>query len=106
LTGEALTVSGATSLAGDLKVVFQAGFFTTPVENFSISLVDFLGGYSGSFSSVEVFGLGSGGSFGVNYGSNDVSLTVSAVPEPRTWCLLAIGGIAILLRARRRAKQS
>lgn len=101
----ALSVNLNAALDGHLKVVFQDGFFNSPVENFEIPLLDLLGGYAGSFSSVEVLGLGSGGTYDLNYTASGVGLNVSAVPEPQTWCLLGLGAFAIALRLRSRVRR-
>lgn len=37
-------------------------------------------------------------------GSNDLVLTVSAIPEPQTWMLLGLGFMALLLRSRSRRR--
>jgi hypothetical protein len=45
-----------------------------------------------TFSSVSTHGFGSGVNFDVIYNQHDVTLTVTAVPEPQSWAML-LGGL-------------
>ena len=44
-----------------------------------------------TFSSISTHGFGSGVSFDVAYNQHDVTLTVTAVPEPQSWAMLLVG---------------
>lgn len=58
---------------------------------------------SSTFSSVSMHGFGSGVNFDVIYHQHDVTLAVTAVPEPENWAMLlaGLGLMGAVIRRRR-----
>ncbi|GAF91955.1 unnamed protein product, partial [marine sediment metagenome] len=101
-----LDVGGNAALYGALNVDLADGFALNQGDLFTlIDLTDAGGTVTGTFT-----GLSEGESVG-NFGGLDLlisyaggdgnDVTLSAVPEPATLTLLAVGGIAILKRKRK-----
>jgi hypothetical protein len=92
----AQSTSGSVAFGGILNLYFDSG--ETYADNTTVQIFDFGGGYSGTFSSVNAFGLGAGqtATFNVNTGF------VTVIPEPRA-ALLGSFGLLMLLRRRRSA---
>ncbi|MBI1396847.1 MAG: PEP-CTERM sorting domain-containing protein [Betaproteobacteria bacterium] len=95
-----LTVTGTADLAGELRVSRLAGY--TPAVGDSFAFLTFADRAGTRFDSVSFDGFGVGVQFDVAYGSQDVTLTVAAVPEPGTWTMLMAGLGLVALRRRRR----
>jgi len=95
-----LDVEGALTFDGNLQVNFLDGF--DPSLGF---LPTWFGAesFSGDFNSVTWTGLAEGKALSFNSATG--TLGISAIPEPSTYALLVLGGIAALVLARRR-KQS
>ena len=98
-TSDLLTLSGALTKG-------SAGTFTFDFNDLSggtsvgstYTLVDF---GSTTFSASDFSASGENGTFAI-VGGDELQFTVSAVPEPATYALLALAGIAFLLAHRRR----
>ncbi len=90
----ALGGSGSQSVAfgGVLNVVFQSGFNTLG----AVKIFDFEG-YSGSFDSQNFSGLANGYSASFD----NLTGTLTVVPEPGTWALIGVGLSVFVLRRRR-----
>jgi hypothetical protein len=106
---DALSVSGAITLAGDLQITLLPNFASGTGAKFFLILNDGADQVSGTFAN-EQGGLvhdEAGHTFAINYADNadagtignDVSLTVVAVPEPSSIALL--GGVGLLAGLRR-----
>jgi hypothetical protein len=92
-----LDVEGALTFAGNLQVNFLSGF--DPSVGFLPDWFDATS-FSGNFNSLTWTGLAEGKSLSFNSATG--TLGVSAVPEPSTYVLLVLGGIAVFFIARRR----
>ena len=97
-------VAGHLALGGTQKLVSWAGF--TGQLGQSFDLLDW-GSVSGTFSSIDASGLALAAGAVLDtsqlYSAGTVSIT--AVPEPGTWALLACGlGVVLRLQARRPAR--
>jgi hypothetical protein len=101
-----LISSGPVTLgASSLLNVSDIG--STPMTSGTFVLVNAAGGITGAFSNIapgttETVG---NNAYTVNYGSggDELTLTVSATPEPGSFGLLALAGIGLLKRRRRHA---
>ena len=84
-------VAGNITLAANCSLVISG---TPPMD---VVLMTYTGSLTGTFTNVS----GLPGGWSVDYGSgNDDEITL--VPEPATLSLLALGGIGVLLRRRRK----
>nr|WP_295083737.1 PEP-CTERM sorting domain-containing protein [uncultured Roseateles sp.] len=95
-----VAISDDLSVSGTLAV-WAAGYSLNLGDSFVIATFGKLAAGS-SFSSVTWNGLPAD-AFAVVYNAHDITLRVTAVPEPQTWAML-MGGIAALSLWRRRAK--
>jgi autotransporter-associated beta strand protein len=91
-------VGNSIAYAGTLTLNFDSGY--TPVVNQTYQLVTRTGGAtaSGNFASLAFSNPDYAGSFDTNSGV----LTLTAVPEPKTWALLSLGASFLLWQIRRR----
>jgi len=95
---DSLALTGSLSGSGGIKL------FTFVNNGWSINnTYDLINFTSSSFSSSR-FGFTNLGGFAGDFGINDTTLqfTVTAVPEPSTYALLALGGVIIISAIRRR----
>ncbi|MEY2878193.1 MAG: hypothetical protein RLZZ15_573, partial [Verrucomicrobiota bacterium] len=108
---DVLAVTGTATLAGGLALTFVNGFGATVNAGNTFTFLT-SSGLSGVFANAPTNGARLGttdglGSFQVNYGVNNVSLSnFVPVPEPSTWALLLTGLGAVALVARRRTRES
>jgi autotransporter-associated beta strand protein len=96
---DTITVVGnSIAYAGTLTLNFDSGY--TPVVNQTYQLVTRTGGAtaSGNFASLAFSNPEYAGTFDTNNGT----LTLTAVPEPKTWALLGLGASFLLWQIRRR----
>jgi autotransporter-associated beta strand protein len=96
---DTITIAGnSIAYAGTLTLNFDSGY--TPVVNQTYQLVTRTGGAtaSGNFASLAFSNPDYAGSFDTNSGV----LTLTAVPEPKTWALLSLGASFLLWQIRRR----
>lgn len=103
-----LSVNGTVSLSGDVQISLFNGYTPNIGDTFYVILNDSTDAISGAFSNAPGgFITSSGIQYQVNYqangngGANDVSLTVTAVPEPSA-AMSLIGGLGLLCVLRRR----
>ncbi|HEY2881715.1 MAG TPA: PEP-CTERM sorting domain-containing protein, partial [Pirellulales bacterium] len=96
-----LSVSGAANVAGTIDVDLVNNFLPVVGEQFDVVL---RGSGSGAFSST--ISDDPGLTYTVNYQTDRVTVTITAVPEPSAMVLAATAaGLAMILRRRNR-KQS
>ncbi len=98
--GWLLDVAGSALLDGTLTVSFLDGFSFS--EGAVYGLIG-ASGYSGQFAGLSFNGLVSGYTASLIYGASGVSLSLTAVPEPESWALMA-AGLGLLVWARRRSR--
>jgi len=99
-----LLVTSDVLLNGELSVWATPGLSLQLGDTYTIA--SFTQRLSGStFDSISWHGL-SGDQFSVEYTADSVLLRVTAVPEPDTWALAALGGLTVLGAARRRRRQA
>lgn len=91
-----MVVGGDVTLGGTLDLDFIDGFLPKQGDQFDIFLDDF----SGSFSDLQVEGLGTW-DYSVSPGSSGVTLAslsdATPVPEPSPLVLLAVGGLLLMV---------
>ena len=104
-----LNVTGSAVLGGTLSLAFLNGFQSAvqPADSFTVlNAASLSGAFANAASGARLTTTDGLGSFLVNY--NGLAVTLSgfqAVPEPSTWTLLGLGGLAMLAqRARRRRR--
>lgn len=66
-----------------------------------IDLITFASNLGGDFGSVSITGLDAGLASAISYDADSVNLNITAVPEPASTSLLALGGLALILRRRK-----
>jgi hypothetical protein len=97
-TLDVLHVSGHAVLDGTLQVRMAGGFHTKAGDVFDLL---WFGSREGSLE-FELGGTRDPGLvYSFEYGADRLSLRVAAVPEPRTWLMLATGGILIFAARRK-----
>lgn len=94
-----IAADAAVSLGGTLALAFGPG----AALGHSWTVITAAGGVTGTFSGIDPMGL-DGWWVDVIYGSHDVTVTLSAVPEPGTGALLAAGLLTVGSLARRRLR--
>jgi T5SS/PEP-CTERM-associated repeat protein len=98
-----MVVDGDVTLGGTLELDFIDGFLPMQGDEFNIFIDDF----SGSFSQLQVEGLGTW-QYSVTPGSSGVTLDslsdAAPVPEPSTVVLLAVGGLLLMVYRKRLRK--
>jgi hypothetical protein len=107
---DTVAVSGAASLGGNLNVSVLGSF--DPASNVTYTILNAASGLSGAFANAPTTGsllttADGKWTYQVNYGANAVTLTnfaaaAAPVPEPASVGILAIAGMGLLLRSRRR----
>jgi hypothetical protein len=98
-----LAITGDATFDGTLAVL-SLGYAPVIGDSFTvITLGERLA--DSEFSNVTWSGFGSGVVFDVVYNSNDVMLTVAAIPEPSTYILslVGLGLVGVMVRRRRAA---
>jgi hypothetical protein len=96
-----LAITGDASLGGELSVARLAGY--TPALGDSFVVMTFTGSGSGEFAVESFHGFGTGVVLSVLYNDHNVTLGVTAVPEPTTWVMILAGlGLVIGVAQRRR----
>jgi autotransporter-associated beta strand protein len=94
---DSVNVTGGTlGYAGTLSLVF--GYGAEVGDTYNLFVRSGGAGYSGNFGALLFNYGGYAGEFDAEAGS----LTLTAVPEPQIWCLIALGCAFLLLRMRRR----
>jgi len=95
-----LTVNSLSELDGTLEFVFLDSF--SPTNGARFDVFNWTGGKTGEFSAINAPGLGDGLEWDVSMLYTDGTLTV--IPEPGTFALLAVfgGGLLMFRRASRR----
>jgi autotransporter-associated beta strand protein len=107
---DALSVTGAISLAGDVQVTLLPSFVEQPGTKFFIALNDGSDPVSGAFSNGQTVSDTAGHLFAINYADNgdagavgnDISLTLISVPEPGVLAFMGLAGLLFGTRRRRR----
>jgi len=100
-TYDLVTGNGSGTFGGVLSLDFSGGLFTYGTD--VLQLFANNGGFAGDFNSVVWSGLADGQSVSFNASTGFISIT--AVPEPSTCCLMGIGiGLACLTRWRQRQR--
>ncbi len=95
-----LTITDDVALGGEIAV-WNLGYTPVVGDSFVVAMFDERLGDS-TFSSVSTHGFGSGVNFGVIYNEHDVTLAVTAVPEPEQY-LMFLAGLGLMgAMARRR----
>ena len=94
-----LTVTDDVTLGGTIAVL-NLGY--APVVGDSFVVATFDERLNGSMFSSVTHGFGSGVNFNVIYHEHDVTLAVTAVPEPESWAMLLAGLGLVGAMARRR----
>jgi hypothetical protein len=92
---DAVNVTGALSYNGTLSITFGGGY--TPLVTDTFTLFN-KGSYSGAFSTVTITNPSYAGTFNESTGI----LSLTAVPEPATWGLLAFSLTTVMVLRRRR----
>jgi autotransporter-associated beta strand protein/T5SS/PEP-CTERM-associated repeat protein len=98
-----INVSGTLTTGGTLNITSLGGFVPTAGSSFQLFTATSIGG---SFSTVNVTGFGSGLTFNTSALNSTGILTVSAVPEPASFTILAslfALGFATTRRAKRQS---
>lgn len=95
-----MVANGDVTLGGTLDLDFIDGFLPKQGDEFNIFIDDF----SGSFSQLQVEGLGTW-QYSVTPGSSGLTLDslsdATPVPEPKTLVLLAVGGLTLIVYRKR-----
>lgn len=106
-----LKVTGSVTLGGDVKISLFNSYTPRVNDTFYVILNDASDAVSGTFSNAVGGIITSGGvQFQVNYAangdgfSNDVALTVVAVPEPGIWTLLSASAASLVAFRRRQRR--
>jgi hypothetical protein len=91
--------------AGGTLALWAAGY--APMVGDSFVIASFSNLTAGSqFANVSWNGGDAGGLFSVQYNANNITLNVTAVPEPATWATLMAGALLLLTLKRRRQQQA
>ena len=101
---DSVTVTGDISLDGTITLL-NMGY--TPMLGDSFVVMTVGGASTGSFHTLESSGFGQAFTFDVAYSAHDVTVTVTAVPEPPAYALL-LSGLSLVggLAARQRRSMS
>jgi hypothetical protein len=94
-------VHGQLTFGGTLKLVPWAGFAPQPGQRFD--LLDW-GSTAGQFDLIDSSAFGGATVWDFSQLYVDGSIGVTAVPEPGSWALLALGGIVVAARVQRRQR--
>jgi hypothetical protein len=97
-----LQIGSEAVLDGTLALDFTGGW--APQAGQSLVLMRYAS-HSGLFDALRVNGLDPALSAQLDYGSDELRLSISAVPEPGSWALM-LGGVLTLLRLQRRRQRN
>ncbi len=96
-----LEIAGDATLGGELSVARLAGYAPALGDSFVVMTIQ--GSRTGEFAVESFHGFGAGVVFAVTYNDHDVTLGVTAVPEPATWIMILAGlGLVMGIAQRRR----
>ncbi|MGH8636885.1 MAG: PEP-CTERM sorting domain-containing protein, partial [Burkholderiales bacterium] len=98
---DVLEIAGAATLGGELSIARLAGYTPALGDSFVVMMIE--GGRTGEFAVESFHGFGAGVVFAVTYNDHEVTLGVTAVPEPATWVMILAGvGLVVGIAQRRR----